>query len=634
MLGPTGPVAELLEGYVARDGQQEMARAIQRTLEDGGMLIAESGTGTGKTLAYLVPALLSGQRVLVVTGTKNLQEQLYFRDLPLVREALQIPVTTALLKGRANYLCTYRLEQAETTNRFEPAPWHEDLLRIRRWAEQTDTGDIAEVGDVPEKSDVWWAVTSTSENCLGAKCPRLTECHVLQARGRALAADVLVINHHLFFADLVIREDGFGQLLPGADAVIFDEAHKLPDLASEFFGTSFSGQQVVNLCRDTTAAEVSEQSGIAELPARVDATKKAVADLRLALGRDARRMPWLSVAEDSGFKAALENMVTVLDDLVVALEAAAVRGEALTSCWQRGSDLIQRVHAICEDPDAEFVRWIDITTRSFVLRLTPLDPAIAFREKMLAGPKSWVFTSATLTVKDDFSHFRTRLGVDDADTAIWQSPFDFSRQALMYLPDGLPEPQSRDYTRAVVAVAEPVIEACTGGVFMLFTSHRALRQAAGYLRAQDARPVFVQGDAPRSELLDRFRATGNGLLLGTASFWEGVDVRGTALSCVIIDKLPFATPDDPVLQARAAAMQQAGRNPFMEYQLPTAVIALKQGVGRLIRDVTDRGVLVLCDPRLRTRSYGKVFLQSLPDMPVTRNVCDVENFFARDATAA
>jgi ATP-dependent DNA helicase DinG len=630
ILGQDGPFARQLEGYTPRQAQQEMAARIEQALAGYSVFIAESGTGTGKTFAYLVPALLSGRKILISTGTRHLQDQLYHRDLPLVRDALAVPVSTALLKGRSNYLCRYRLDSLETDGRPAGRRDQSNLARIREWSGHTRRGDIAEMNAIPEDSDLWPLVTSTADNCLGSACPHYDECFVNRARREALAADVVVVNHHLFFADLALREEGFGQLLPGVEAVIFDEAHQLPEVASNFLGISLSSHQLVSLCRDSIAEDLKEHSGVAGLPAAAQSLEKAVADFRLTFGVEPRRDAWDKLENAKAVHAALAEVKTRLMNLSAALDQAAGKGQGLANGARRASDLLDRLLMISESTPSDYVAWFETTARSFMLYLTPLDIAASFRSHTGNGKKAWIFTSATLAVKKSFAHFQARLGLEEAETGLWDSPFDYARRTLLYIPPGLPAPSTPDYTDRVIDAALPVLTASRGRAFILFTSHRALKAASARLRDALDYPLLVQGDAPRSELLRRFRDLGNAVLLGTSSFWEGVDVRGEALSCVIIDKLPFASPDDPVLQARAAAMEQAGRSPFADYQLPEAVITLKQGVGRLIRDESDHGVLMLCDPRLLSKGYGKTFLASLPPMPLTRTLGDVEAFFARD----
>lgn len=606
-----------------------MAAAIERTLADTGVFIAESGTGTGKTYAYLVPVLLSGKKTLISTGTRHLQDQIYHRDLPQVRDALKLPVSVALLKGRANYLCRHRLARTAAEGRFGSRAQAAELRKLADWARRTRRGDIAEVSGVPEDSELWPLVTSTADNCLGASCPEFDRCHVNAARREALAADVVVVNHHLFFADLALREEGFAQLLPGVEAVVFDEAHQLPEIASVFFGQSLSASQLNGLCRDTVAEELREKSGVAGLPEAAHRLEKSAADFRLAFGKQAKRGTLAELEDDGPFRRALSDLAARLDRLAQALALAAPKGQGLATCHRRALELSERL-ALIRDATSDYVAWYETTARGFGLYLTPLNVSGPFRGRIEGSGKAWVFTSATLAINKSFTHFQAQLGLENAETGLWDSTFDYARNALLYLPPGLPNPGSPDYTVAVIAATPPVLAASRGRAFVLFTSHSALKLAEELLRDRLDHPLLVQGEAPRSQLLERFRALGNAVLLGTGSFWEGVDVRGPALSCVIIDKLPFDSPDDPVLQARARAMEEEGRNPFLEYQLPEAVIALKQGAGRLIRDENDRGVLVLCDPRLLSRPYGKTFLASLPPMPRTRALADVEKFFQDD----
>lgn len=629
-LGPDGPLAHSIPQFAPRAEQQAMADAVAQAIADGATLVAEAGTGTGKTFAYLVPALQSGLRVIISTGTRTLQDQLFHRDLPLVRDSLGIPGRMALLKGRANYLCLYRLDLALMQGRLRSRTAVAELERIRHWSGRTRVGDIAEVGDVPEESVVWPLVTSTVDNCLGQECPAYGECHVLRARRRAQEADVVVINHHLLFADMALKEDGFGDLLPGADVFVLDEAHQLPETASNFFGISLSGRQLQELARDTRDEHVREAGDLTQLPEALDQVDRAAQDVRIALGEGVRRVPWLQATQAAGFGAALERLRLRLEELGPWLEHAAQRGKGLENCWRRYQSLVERLHVVTGAAGSEHIQWIDVHRRSFTMHLTPMDVAGSFQAHVRARPATWVFTSATLTVGNSFAHFSQRLGLEEARTLQVDSPFDYAEKALLYVPRQLPDPAAATYTDAVIDTALPVIEACPGGVFVLFTSHRALQRAAARLRDRFERPLLVQGQAPRVQLLEQFRSLGNAVLLGTGSFWEGVDVRGPALSCVIIDKLPFASPGDPVLQARIDAMRAAGGNPFMDYQLPAAVLSLKQGVGRLIRDVDDRGVMVLCDPRLYSRPYGRLFRNSLPPMAETRDLAEVLRFFHAD----
>ncbi|MDD3447462.1 MAG: ATP-dependent DNA helicase [Gammaproteobacteria bacterium] len=628
LLGPDGPFAGRIDGYAPRSAQLAMAEAVERALDDCGRLIVEAGTGTGKTFAYLVPALRSGGKVIISTGTKALQDQLYHRDLPLVAETLGIPARTALLKGRSNYLCRHRLEVNAESGRFRSREMAFRFQRVREWSATTRSGDIAEIGDIPEDSPVWPYVTSTGDNCLGQECAHVGDCFLIRARRSAQEADLLVINHHLFFADMALRGEGFGELLPGANAVILDEAHQLPEAASAFFGLAVSGRQLLELAQDTLTEQVREAPDMAALARAAEGLEKAVRDLRLAFGEGERRAAWSEVDRDAGVGSALDALRTRLAAMAAVLEPIAERGKGLESCQRRSRELGEAIDQLAGDTPPGQVHWFETRGRGFTLHLTPLDVAAPLRAHMDAQKCAWVFTSATLAVGDSFRHFSARLGLEEAETLQLPSPFDYPSQALWYVPRGLPQPNTPGYTRAVVDAALPVLAASRGRAFLLFTSHRALREAADLLEGRLDYPLLVQGTAPRSELLRRFRELGNAVLLGTSSFWEGVDVRGDALSCVIIDKLPFAAPSDPVIKARIDTLREEGREPFIEFQVPSAVITLKQGTGRLIRDVSDRGVLMICDPRLLRRGYGHAFLDSLPPMARTRDVTDVERFFA------
>ncbi len=629
-LGPAGQLANYLPGFAARPQQQEMAEAVEQALSDNTILIAEAGTGTGKTFAYLVPAMLCGKKVIISTGTKNLQDQLFHKDIPLVRDALGVPVDVALLKGRANYLCPHRLQLALEEGRFLTRSQTAELQEINKWAGRTASGDIAELSTLSEDSILWPQVTSSADNCLGGECEYIEGCFIARARRRAQEADLLVVNHHLLFADLALKDEGFGELLPGANAFIIDEAHQLPDTASNFFGTVISANQLFELCRDSIAEELREAGESRELRGRADKLEKSVRDMRLALGEGQRRAPWKEVAAGRELNEAIATVAERLDELSQGLKALSGRGKGLESCYQRSEELIVRYTQLTGATPEGMIHWFETHTRSFTINFTPMDVAQLFQQQLQAHPCAWVFTSATLAVGESFQHFADQLGLEGAVTHRWDSPFDYPRQALLYVPTGLPEPNNPTYTAAVVEAALPVLEASGGRAFVLFTSHRALKEAAELLQGRIDYPLLIQGDAPRPRLLEEFRQKGNAVLLGTGSFWEGVDVRGEALSCVIIDKLPFASPGDPVLQARIDAMRQAGGNPFMEYQLPQAVITLKQGVGRLIRDVSDSGVLVLCDPRLGTKGYGRTFLDSLPPMSKTLKLEVVRRFFSRN----
>lgn len=626
-----GPLAGAVGNFRARPFQLEMARAVAQAIAENKVFIAEAGTGTGKTFAYLVPALMSGGKVIVSTGTKTLQDQLFDRDIPTVRRALNIPVTVALLKGRANYVCHHHLERALSEGRFQSREEARDLARIAEFARSSPTGDRADCATVPEGAAAWSHATSTRDNCLGSECKHYDRCFVMAARRQALAADVVVVNHHLFFADLVLRDEGAGELLPACNTVIFDEAHQLPETASLFFGDSVSTTQYSELARDARLEGAVSARDCPELQHSALALDKAARDLRLVFPEDGGRVPLRVVERHAGFATALGAVIDRLDELAHILSEQAQRSEGLERCWQRAISLAEQTERWRSAADGERVRWVELYTRALHLHSTPLSIAERFREQLAAQPRAWIFTSATLSVGGNFDHYRGELGLDGSEGRSWESPFDYGRQALLCVPRGLPEPNTPDHTPAVVAVALPLIEACSGGAFLLFTSLKAMREAHAFLRDafRERRlgfPLLAQGEASRTELLERFRALGNAVLVGSHSFWEGVDVRGEALSLVVIDKLPFAAPDDPVLAARIERMNREGRNAFLEYQLPEAVITLKQGAGRLIRDENDRGVLVICDPRLVSRGYGRRILESLPRMRFTRDAEEARAF--------
>ena len=629
----TGALAQVVPGFRARPFQLEMAEAIKKVIKNQSVIVAEAGTGTGKTFAYLVPALLSGGKVIISTGTKTLQDQLFGRDIPTVRDALKVPVTVALLKGRANYVCHHHLERAKDDGRL---PTRDDvvyLARIESFARISNTGDRADLAEVPENAGVWPLVTSTRDNCLGSQCEHYDKCFVMKARKQALESDVVVVNHHLFFADVMLRDEGVAEILPACNTVIFDEAHQLPETASLFFGQSVSTTQLVDLARDARIEAATSAKDAAELPVMASALEKAARDLRLAFEDSGSRMPAVALRNRKTVTEALTVATEKLTHLAETLHAQAARSEGLTQCFERADGLRAQLAGWREDSDASLVRWVEVFHQSVQFNATPLSIAEIFRKQVEAQAKAWVFTSATLSVNGNFAHYVNELGIESAQTESWASPFDFANQGLLYVPQQLPEPNTPDYTRAVVEAALPAVEASRGRAFLLFTSLRAMREAHGLLTEEFKRrgwdyPLLVQGEGSRTELLLRFRELGNAVLIGSQSFWEGIDVRGDALSLVMIDKLPFAPPDDPVLAARIEKINAEGRNAFMEYQLPRAVISLKQGAGRLIRDETDRGVLMICDPRLISKSYGKRIWRSLPPMARSREITDVAAFFA------
>ncbi len=606
-----------------------MAEAVEEALAQKKSLVVEAGTGIGKTLAYLVPAILSGERVIISTGTKNLQDQLFFRDLPLVREALGVSIKTALLKGRANYLCLHRMMMARAEGRLPSKEAVAELEAVIDWSAKTVDGDLSISSVVTEESGLLPLVTSTADNCLGSECPQFEECYVAMARREAQDADIVVVNHHLLFADMAIKQSGFGEVLPGASAFIVDEAHQAPETASRFFSVSLSARQVNELCRDFLAesAEVSGAMGILREPV-ADCLQK-LKEIQLAISdRMPERGSWQELMRDEQVRTALQELDRSVHGLADAVEDMHGRARGMDGCIDRLQELQLHLDRFDAEQSSGEVRWFEKRGRGFAIHITPLEvstPFNAFREKMDAA---WLFTSATLAVGDDFRHFTQQMGLDDAQTLLLDSPFDYPNNALMWLPEHLPEPRDAGFVPALLEIVIPLLEASRGRAFLLFTSHRNLRRAAELLADRVSFPLFVQGEQPRSVLLEQFRDSGEGVLLGSSSFWEGVDVIGDALSLVVIDKLPFAAPDDPVMEARSDVLRRSGGNPFTQLYLPQAIIALKQGAGRLIRDVNDRGALVICDPRIRTKSYGSMFRNSLPPMRQAGSQSEVEDFLS------
>ena len=622
-----GPLSTVISGYQPRAAQLEMADAIADAIESKQNLIAEAGTGTGKTFAYLAPAILSGKKTIISTGTKNLQDQLFNKDLPVIRKAMKTPFMAALLKGRSNYLCTYRLQNSLTSTLGFSKEDAQALAQINSWAKRTKTGDTSEMSEVSEANPIWYQATSTLDNCLGQDCSEYADCFLVKARKKAQEADVLVVNHHLLCADWSLRDGGFGELLPNAEVVIIDEAHQLADTASNFLGITLGSKQLNDLSQDALMEYFKDATDIPALRTACEDMEHEIKDLRLAFGMELKRGDWQDIANSPKLMGGIKSVKEQLQRLTEQLKLASVKTKALESCYKRAEEMTGQLDLILDDRSGKWIRWYEIHRKTFTLSLTPLDIAAEFNGFMQQHKAAWIFTSATLSIANSFDYFANNLGLTKANRVSWDSPFDYPNQSLFYHPRGLPQPNDPNFIPTIIDFALPVLQASQGRAFFLFTSHRALNQAAELLEKKIKYPLFIQGSRPKALLLEQFKATDNAVLLGTSSFWEGVDVRGEALSCVIIDKLPFSSPGDPVLKARLDAMSQQGKNPFFEYQLPTAVIALRQGIGRLIRDITDRGVLMVCDPRLLKKSYGQLFLDSVPAMKRTRDIADVQAFF-------
>ena len=602
-----------------------MAESVAEAIANLDKIVVEAGTGTGKTFAYLLPALQSGRKTIISTGTKALQDQLYHRDLPLIAKAVGRPVETALLKGRANYLCVHRLDQATD---LSPSLLG-DLREVREWRHRTLSGDRAELSEVAEDSYIWPHVTSTVDNCLGQKCPEYSNCHVVKARRAAQEADLVVVNHHLLLADLAMKEEGFVEFLPGAEAIILDEAHQIPDLAVQFFGVGLGSRELDRIVDEVRAESISFQQP--ELQRRIDQLQTAIRVLKAEAPRKEGKHQLADVLPD--IRDALHSLRIALGEVQEALLDISDASAELEQLHTQTISVIERLALLSSDETWDGLRWLEINPRSLRLNLTPLDVS-ATLSGMINNPKqAWVFTSATLAIGDDFSHFLSRMGLAGTTALTFPSPYAVAENGLVYLPPDLPEPSNPLHTGAALEAVAPLLKMTSGGMFCLFTSHRALNNAAQWFKTNKkvlaGRKLFVQGATPRDELLRRFREEGNAVLLGTGSFWEGVDVRGQALSVVAIDKLPFGSPADPLMMARLEYIRREGGNGFSQHQLPQAVLAMKQGAGRLLRDQNDYGVIVLCDPRITSKSYGRTFLKSFDPMPSTRSISDVADFLAR-----
>ena len=625
-LSSQGSLAHRIEDFKHRPQQLKMAVAVERAMQDGGTLVVEAGTGVGKTFAYLIPAILSGSKVIISTGTRHLQDQLFYTDLPVLQQAIALPVRAAILKGRANYLCHYRFKQFEHQLVDHPK-LNDDYMELRDWSQLTSTGDIAEVNQLSEQSSIWAQVTSTRENCLGGECPDYQQCHVLKARKRAQEANLVVINHHLLCADLVLKEEGFGELLPTADAFILDEAHQLSEVLPNFFGLSLSSRQLQELVTDISRESAHFGKDISVISksyyAVLDAVEKFYSVL-IAKTQETR-WPWQQVLGDKQANQAFENLKKCIFVLEEKLVNIGSESPGLAQCYKRINEIGGMVDEFSSLRN-EAVQWVETGRRRFRLGSVPLNVAIPFQKTTSEYQCSWVYTSATLTAKQSFDHFTSELGLVDPECVMCDSPFDYAKQSRLYLPDLNAMPNENGYTDEVIEVALPLLKASHGNAFVLFTSHKALNRAAELLRGNKSFKVLVQGAAAKRELLKTFRSEPNCVLLGTQSFWEGVDVKGQQLRLVIIDKLPFASPADPVLQAKMRALEEAGEKPFMSYQVPQAILSLKQGVGRLIRDEHDRGVIVLMDPRVKTKGYGKSFVKSLPPMTICEDELTVLQF--------
>lgn len=619
-----GVLSKNIPGYLPRAIQLEMALAIAQALDHKQVLIAEAGTGTGKTYAYLIPSLLSGKKVIISTGTKNLQDQLFHRDIPRIRNVLGIPLKIAVLKGRANYICQHRLNTYLQT-RFISDDATKILYQIKEWVDDNKDGEIDHIPGVKPPQHLLPYMTSTTDNCLGQECEFYSKCYVIKARKQAQEAGILIVNHHLFFADSQLKDSGVTDLLPASDAVIFDEAHQLHEIATHFLGESISGNQLLYLARDIQAEQQTNAPDMLTLKITAQKVIIAVKEMHSAFGSVAKGS-WDHIVNKPQIKLAIQSLQEALIPLLEAIEAASVRSRGLDNCWRRTADLASRFKKLTTVFPQDQIHWYDVQENNFTLHHTPINIGDYFQNLIKEQDRAWIFTSATLSVNGDFSHFESHLGLTGANHLHLESPFDYSKQALLYLPNLMKLPSDEAYISNMIDFVVPILNLTKGRAFLLFTSHRALKEATQILKERVTFPLLIQGNAPKTKLLATFCELEDAVLLGTSSFWEGVDVKGNALSCVIIDKIPFLAPDDPILKSRLEHYKRQGKNPFNEYQLPQAVITLRQGSGRLIRDIGDKGVLMICDPRITSKDYGRVFLDSLPPMPQTQSIDDVAHF--------
>jgi ATP-dependent DNA helicase DinG len=571
--------------------------------------------------------------VVISTGTRNLQDQLFQKDIPLIRKAIVSARKVALLKGRSNYCCPHRLNQYRHQDRFKSREMASIFSALAAWSAHSDSGDIAEFAEIPENDSLWYYATSNADNCLGGECPQIDRCFVLKARKQAMDADIVVINHHLYFSDLALKKDGFGELLPAADVLIFDEAHQLPDIAGNFYGDQITLRQIDMLCREIVDAEIAEAAESRVLQKSSDSLGKCAADFNLALRAVAQKGEWDRIQHAPPIQKAVAALRAEMQVLNEQLQGMSGRGKELGMCLRRLESLLLAFDAFLDAADDQ-VSWYELSERSFRLVRSPLDVSRAFREQLQQADFSSVFfTSATLSSQQSFRYYSQRLGLEDIECTSFDSPFDYAQQAMLYLPRNLPDPADERYPMLFGELCRELVEACAGHCFILFTSYRMLSWTAEYLRAHSDYPLLVQGEMQRNELLQQFIRVDNPVLLGTSSFWEGVDVKGDQLRCVIIDKLPFKSPQDPVYRRRIQRVNQAGGNAFFEVQIPEATISLRQGVGRLIRDAGDRGIVALCDNRLNTKGYGRGMLDSLPPMRRSSDLDEVRAFARQLETA-
>ncbi len=627
----SGPLSEIVSNFHEREDQIEMAKIVNESIEEKDSLIVEAGTGVGKTFSYLVPALINGGKVVISTATKNLQDQLFFKDIPTIRDALKIPIDINILKGRSNYICKLRMENALLEGQFLNKVDAKYIHEIKKISDHSESGEISDFNNIPEKSTIWPFVTSTKENCMGQDCEFHKSCFLIKARKKAITSEVVIVNHHLFFADLVLKDAELSEILPKASTVIFDEAHQIPEIASIFFGQNISTNQIIHLVQDAQqilSKHIKDKEKLITL-------SKSIIDINNSLSsffdKRNQRIGVEKIEKLDSFKDKVSDLASQLDKLCKFFNAYSEQDIEFKKLYDRTIEIISKLKNWNKGTDQNFVYWIEIFLKSIQFNITPISIADNFRKFQQANETAWIFTSATLAVNSNFDHFQSLMGLEDAKTKLLKSPFNYSENAYLYVPKDMPETSSRLFNIHLIGQIYPLLIAAKGRAFILSTSIKSMNEITALLKDEFEKnnityPILTQGTGSKTKLLEQFKSHGNAILIGSLSFWEGVDVRGSNLSLVIIDKLPFQSPGDPIFESKINMISAKGINAFMTFQLPKAIISLKQGAGRLIRDEMDKGVLMICDQRIVSKPYGKKFWRSLPDFKRTREQDDVIEF--------